>query len=115
MNASMSAEVIVSPLKEIQRCLVVNSMHLFKIRHRSLLDQAGAIRLGSLSRRTPQGLMSPMIEVYALLVVLVSRRSRQIIAHKPTRIPAMAADLRRCVGSINLGCAFGHQKGAITQ
>ena len=31
MNASMPAEVIVSPLKEIQRCLVVNRMNVFKM------------------------------------------------------------------------------------
>ncbi len=64
MNASIPAEVIVSPPKEIQCCLVVNGMHLFKISHRSLLpvDQAGAIRLGSLSRQTPQCLLSPIIK-----------------------------------------------------
>ena len=52
LKAGIPAEVIVSPLKEVQRCLVGNSMHLRETGHGSLqpVDQAGAIRVDSLSR-----------------------------------------------------------------
>ena len=69
LNGGIPAEVIVSPLKEIQRCLFVNSMHLRETGHGSLLpvDQAGAIRVDSLCRRRLRTRLSPIINVYAHL------------------------------------------------
>ena len=62
LNARIPAEVIVGPLKEVQRCFVGNSMHLREMGHGSLLpiDQAGAIRANSLCRRRLDAALSPM-------------------------------------------------------
>lgn len=87
LNGGIPAVVIVSPLKEIQRCLFVNSMHLRETGHGSLLpvDQAGAIRVDSLCRRRLRTRLSPIIKVYAHLTVPsreydTDRRAATIIA-----------------------------------
>jgi hypothetical protein len=69
LKAGIPAEVIISPLKKIRRCLVGNSMHLRVTNHGLLfaVGQAGAIRIDSLCQRRLRTRLSPIFKLYSLL------------------------------------------------
>ena len=91
LKAGIPAKIIVGSLKKIRRCLVGKSMHLREPDHGLPLgiDQAGAIRVGSLCQRRLRTRLSPIFKLYSLLTAPSREHPLNFIEHIERKWPML--------------------------